>query len=286
MPNEPTYEELRKRILELEETLNRLKSSEEEKKRNDSALAISEKTWKNILINTPQIGVSIDKQGRITFVNAYLLKLTGWQEHEIIGKDWCSVFIPEKRREEIRNILLNLMTNPDTASYSSNENEIITRDGEIRNVAWSNVLTYNTHGQIVDVTCLGIDLTERICAERELKSSEDKYRILFELESDAIFLIAKDTGKILEVNASAAALYGYSRDELLTMKNTDLSAEPHKTTQATQEKLREIPVRYHKKKNGMVFPVEITARISHRRWSPSAPWQEVSLMISTICLVF
>ena len=97
-----------------------------------------------------------------------------------------------------------------------------------------------------------------------LRESEEKYHQLFELESDAIFLIEKDTGRILEANKSATNLYGFSREELLRMKNVDLSAESDKTKQATQGQLVLIPIRYHRKKDGTVFPVEITA--SHLNW--------------------
>ena len=105
---------------------------------------------------------------------------------------------------------------------------------------------------------------ERKQAQEALRHSEHKYRQLFELVSDALFLIDKASGRILEVNRSASEMYGYSREELLGLRNTDLSAEPEATTQATQEELSVVPVRYHKKKDGAVFPVEITA--SHLDW--------------------
>jgi PAS domain S-box-containing protein len=97
-----------------------------------------------------------------------------------------------------------------------------------------------------------------------LRESEEKYRELFEMESDAIFLIENSTGSILEVNQAASVLYGYSREELLQKRNTDLSVETEATRAATQERRTSVPVRYHKKKDGIVFPVEITAR--HFSW--------------------
>jgi PAS domain S-box-containing protein len=104
------------------------------------------------------------------------------------------------------------------------------------------------------------EIAERKRKEEALRQSEEKYRHLFEMESDALFLIDNATGQILEVNASAVALYGYSRDELLQKRNTDLSAEPEETTAATRGLRQRIPLRHHRKKTGVVFPVEITAR--------------------------
>ena len=45
------------------------------------------------------------------------------------------------------------------------------------------------------------------------------------------------------------------------MKNTDFSAEPDMTKQATHSRRSYVPVRYHKKKDGTVFPTEITATV-------------------------
>jgi len=97
-----------------------------------------------------------------------------------------------------------------------------------------------------------------------LQDSEEKYRQLFEMESDAIFLIRNSDGQILEVNTAGVKLYGFSREELLKMKNTDLSAEPDETRKAILKRKKEVPTRYHKKKDGTVFPVEITA--NHFTW--------------------
>ena len=115
------------------------------------------------------------------------------------------------------------------------------------------------------------DITQRKQAETALRESEDRYRQLFELESDAIFLIDNETGRILEANSAASELYGYSHDELLTKKNSDLSAEPEDTQRVTQttppaaDQIVAVPLRFHRKKDGTVFAVEITGRFFMRQ---------------------
>ena len=111
---------------------------------------------------------------------------------------------------------------------------------------------------------LQAEVTERRRAEESLRESEDKYRQLFELESDAIVLVDNTTSRILEANAAASALYGYGREEWRAMKNTDVSAQATETRRVTVEGGTRIPVRYHRRKDGTVFPVEITAR--HFTW--------------------
>jgi len=115
---------------------------------------------------------------------------------------------------------------------------------------------------------LGRELEEKLdeiqIVRDALRTSETKFRKLFEMESDAIFLISNETGQIFEVNTAATQMYGYTREELLKMRNVDVSAEPKDTRSATKEQRDNIPVRYHRKKDGTVFPVEITA--SHFIW--------------------
>jgi PAS domain S-box-containing protein len=94
--------------------------------------------------------------------------------------------------------------------------------------------------------------------EAALKESEEKYRRLFELESDAIFLIEDKTGIILEVNLTASRMYGYSRDELLHMNERDLSIAVENHTQPHNGNSISISVFYHRRKDGTVFPVEIS----------------------------
>jgi diguanylate cyclase (GGDEF)-like protein/PAS domain S-box-containing protein len=104
-------------------------------------------------------------------------------------------------------------------------------------------------------------LIERSRSEARLVESEKQLRSVFAAVSDPIFLLDKKTGDILDVNDAACSLYGYSRDEILQLKNTDMSAEPDETRKALEKSLTLIPVRYHKKKDGTVFPVEITASL-------------------------
>jgi PAS domain S-box-containing protein len=112
------------------------------------------------------------------------------------------------------------------------------------------------------------------------RQNEDRYRQLFEAESDAIFLIENQSGRILEANDAACVMYGYSREALLTKKNTDLSAEPEDTqrvtreTQAPTDQVVTIPLRLHRKKDGTVFSVEITGRFF--------TWQGRSVHIAAI----
>ena len=114
---------------------------------------------------------------------------------------------------------------------------------------------------VVFVGLLLQGMARRKRVEDTLRESEEKYYHLFEMESDAIFLMDAQTGNILAANTAAVELYGYSREELLRLRSADLSAEPEEAESAggivKSGSVVLIPSRYHRKKDGTIFPVEI-----------------------------
>ena len=103
------------------------------------------------------------------------------------------------------------------------------------------------------------DITERKRMEKALRDRDKQYHALFEAIADTVFLIDQETGSLLDVNPAATRMYGFNREEFLRMTTTDVSAEPEKTAEATAKPVPFIPLRYHRHKDGSVFPVEITA---------------------------
>lgn len=95
-------------------------------------------------------------------------------------------------------------------------------------------------------------------AEESLRKRETHYRALFDTSPDGIFMIDQATGHLIAANAAASRLYGYTEDEFRRMKHTDIAAEPEKTKTAVQDSITKVPIRLHCKKDGTVFPVEIT----------------------------
>ena len=99
---------------------------------------------------------------------------------------------------------------------------------------------------------------------RSMLESEKTYRLVFSHELDPMSLFCPTTGLFLDVNDSWVRLYGYTRDEALRMRVTDVSAEPAQTAAAIEHlweagRITRIDVRWHRAKDGTVFPVELTA---------------------------
>jgi PAS domain S-box-containing protein len=108
-----------------------------------------------------------------------------------------------------------------------------------------------------------LEITERKLSEMVLQESEEKYRSLFESEIDAIGLFDSETMKIIDCNMSLLKLYGYSREEVYNITGFDLSAESEKSKtsilKTISQKQDKVNLKYHKKKDGTIFPVEINS---------------------------
>ncbi len=140
------------------------------RKRAESALVASERKWRSVLVHTPQIGVSLDHDAAIVFANRHLLKLTGYREEEVLGRNWFDLFVPESSRDEVRGLFASILDGVDDEGFSTGENPILTREGALRHVSWSNVVTRDVRGTLVDVTSLGVDITERKRAEEAIRT--------------------------------------------------------------------------------------------------------------------
>jgi PAS domain S-box-containing protein len=87
----------------------------------------------------------------------------------------------------------------------------------------------------------------------------DRYRLLFEALADPVFVVDRESGRILETSPAAAPRYGYGLGELVGRSIAEVAVEPG----LALEDLRRGPphgaVRVHRRKDGTRFPVEVIA---------------------------
>jgi two-component system sensor histidine kinase AtoS len=102
---------------------------------------------------------------------------------------------------------------------------------------------------------------------KKIEESEDRYRLLFEIAGDAIFILDAEgdaAGNIVAANQAAVAMHGYPHDELLALniRDIDAPAEAEKVSERIQRIFNGEWIKteiYHIKKDGTMFPVEISA---------------------------
>jgi PAS domain S-box-containing protein len=160
--------------------------------------------WRKYLDIADVIMVVIGRDERIQLMNRKGCDLTGYDENELIGKNWFDTFIPSDRRDEVRTAFRR-MVKGDIEPLEYFENPIITRSGEPRIISWHNAVLRNEKGEITGTLSSGEDITRR-------REAEEHYRDIFENAEEGIFQITVD-GKLIHVNPSYARMLGYASPE-------------------------------------------------------------------------
>ena len=196
----------------------------------------------------------LDSEFNYLAVSDRFLDDYGVPDDDVIGRNHYDVFpdLPELWKEAYRSALMGQVVKNEDDWYEH-------ADGSILHNRWECRPWYHSDGSIGGIVLYTEVTTEQKEAEEALIQSQGRYRQLFELESDAILLLDAETGQILEANSAACSLYGYTRAEWLSMKNTDISLEPDETRAAARHGQTWVPTRRHRAKGGTEILVEITA---------------------------
>lgn len=89
----------------------------------------------------------------------------------------------------------------------------------------------NKEGEVTGVACFSKNMTELILSNRKLWESQLLFNKLFELSPQPMGLYNRDSLRFSQVNRAAKDLFGYSRNEFLNLKVTDLLAKNEKFKQ-------------------------------------------------------
>jgi two-component system cell cycle sensor histidine kinase/response regulator CckA len=224
------------------------------RRRAERALLEGEKRYRLLADNATDMISRHDAQGDFLYASPACRDLLGLEPDELVGRNCYEYFHPEDVaavRTSHSTILKDAVAF--TVSY-----RVRHRDGhytwvETKSKAIANPGT----GAVEEIIAITRDSSERLQAEQARRDSEELYRHLFAVEPDALLFVDTETFAILDVNDAAVRLWGYSRDELLGMPAYQLSAEPDSTKRVLRDGNTHVPLRYHRRKDGTVFPVEI-----------------------------
>ena len=140
-----------------------------ERKLAEELVMNSEKRLRDFLEKINLIAVILDINGKVIFCNDYLLNLTGYSSAEMIGADWFDLMIPNDH-PDVKKMFLNSLK--EGKILSRIENPIVTKDGRIRDIVWSNTVQHDSNGHISGASSIGEDITDQKLAKEAILSKD------------------------------------------------------------------------------------------------------------------
>ena len=178
-----------------------------ERKRAEEQLQATAERLKAILDHAPVGIVTNDRECYLIESNAAYQQICGYSAEELKGRKFTDHTHPEDTEKTLQ--LYEQLGNNKLQSYEMDK-RYIRKDGK---TIWVRVIA----SKVNEETNIGIieDITERKWAEQSLRQSEERYRILFDHNLAAVF--HSSAGKLLDCNDAMCRLFGYSREEMLSL---------------------------------------------------------------------
>jgi PAS domain S-box-containing protein len=179
------------------------------RKQTEEALWQSEERFSKAFRSSPAMEAITDlNDGRIIDVNNKWLEALGYTREEVIGRSTTDIGVwadPQERR----NILLQLK---EKKRFRDVHVHTRTKSGEIRDIYMSGELVRAGSDDLF--LSLARDVTDTLKAEKVLRESESRFRLLIENAPDGIYV--QTQGSIVYVNDTALRMFGArSAEELL-----------------------------------------------------------------------
>lgn len=210
--------------------------------------------------------IAINEKGEITLINKKGCEILECCSEDAVGKNWFDMFIPKRSVSKVRQIFSGLMRGK-IASSEYVENSIVTMKGKEKRIAWHNTVLKDDLKKIKGTLSSGEDITEKRKAQKKIEESEKRFRGIFEGVVEDIY-ISDTSGNFINVNKQACRTLGYTKEELLAMKVWDIDTifnTRKKVIDVLQKLKNEKTARFesmHKRKDGSVFPVEISLSLT------------------------
>lgn len=234
-----------------------------ERKQMETELRESEQAYRTLSQNLPGMvyRVFIRKGGRMQFYNNMPAQITGYAADELTTGKVCSIepLILDEDRPGVEAEVMRAIAEKRVFMV---EYRLTHKDGGIRWLEERGMPVYGTDGAPLYIDGVIFDITEHKQDEIKLQM----FRALLDNSIDAIEVLDPVTMRLLDVNETQCRKLGYSREELLSMKITDLDAG------LTADQMREIRALIQKngeaqfetmqrRKDNTIFPVEVSTKL-------------------------
>jgi PAS domain S-box-containing protein len=147
---------------------------------------------------TGTIVIVADRNFEIQVANPAACAVLGYEEGELLGKDWFSQCVPESEREERRQLFLRVST--DTGADEdghSEETSVITKSGERRQILWRTGQLHDEDGGLYAHIGCGEDVTP--IRQAESRAQQSRHLESFGAQTRAAALALKTLLENIEV---------------------------------------------------------------------------------------
>jgi PAS domain S-box-containing protein len=177
------------------------------------AAAEAEARVRDLLNGVDLIGIHMDPDARIDFINDFALQLTGWTREEAMGSEWWETFSTPERREERRRHYRDIVAERRVMEHRR-ESTIVTRSGDVRLIRWSHVTRRDAEGRVAGIASLGEDITAIRAAEEEARRSTEMLSRL--VVSSPLPAVVMGLDREVQLwNPAAAELFGWAEAEVI-----------------------------------------------------------------------
>jgi PAS domain S-box-containing protein len=216
----------------------------------------SEVVQRQFVANAPLAIAMFDRQMNYLAASPRWLRNYSLEGRELVGRSHYEVFpgLPERWKAAHERSLAGEVLRMD-------EDHFDRADGSIQWLKWELRPWFKLSGEVGGITIGTEDITEHKRMEAALRESGENFRRLLATVADAVVVFDAETRKLVEFNEAAVQVYGYRPEELPQCQLLDLTAEPEASAAALRQaiagQLQHVPLRFHRKKDGTVFPGEI-----------------------------
>lgn len=192
----------------------------EEQRYTEEKLRYEEQLFRIFTEQDPDFIILVNKDYQITYSNPAAENFLGLKKEKIIGSKVYNYLHPDDF--ELVTDLLNTFSKDTSTNIKHAEFRICSKDRVWHTVeaVGTNLLRDNVFETVVVKLR---DITERRKAEKSLKASEERYRLLADNVADVIFTLDMNF-QYTYVSPSIYRLAGYTVDEIMRMKVKDLAA--------------------------------------------------------------
>jgi PAS domain S-box-containing protein len=144
-------------------------------------------------------------------VNPAFERMFGYTQSEFEGPNPSDLIIPPELRAELADRLAPLATGDETITLV---HENLTKSGKRITCRWSNTPLRGPDGAFLGVLAMCEDITEQLAAERALRDSEERFRVLADVSPVGIFR-TDAAGQCTYVNSRWCEIAGMSATDAL-----------------------------------------------------------------------